>query len=113
MATSDIPGDITDQFRQVSSINNHTFSNLYYDPNNCKFYKKGKKKIVIEVDDFKPIRWCKVQNNYTLKNGETAKYDYTYINLLSDEKNLVRINADDWTKRDKVETDEKGVAYKI
>jgi hypothetical protein len=105
--------DPTTQFIPISNINNHNFTNLFYDPNSSKFYKKCKKKVVIEVDDYKPIRWCKIQNTYTMKTGEVAKYEYKYINLMTEDKTVVRINEDDWAKRDKIDSDEKGVAYKI
>jgi hypothetical protein len=76
----------------VNAYANHSFSNLMYDPQSEQFYTRCKKKITIEVDDFKPIKWTTVVSQYTLRNGEISQHEYKYINVIADDHSTVRIN---------------------
>jgi hypothetical protein len=63
-----------------------------YDPQSEQFYTKCKKKITIEVDDFKPIKWTTVVSQYKLRSGEISQHEYKYINVIADDHSTVRIN---------------------
>jgi hypothetical protein len=66
---------------EVATINEDPIRNIFYNPEIDQFYIKGKKKVVVEVEDIKPIAWRKVQNFYIKQNGEVRSYSHQYVNL--------------------------------
>jgi hypothetical protein len=66
---------------QVATIDEDPIHNIFYSPETNQFYTKCKKKVVIEVEDIKPIAWRNVQNHYVKRNGELRNYSHKYVNL--------------------------------
>jgi hypothetical protein len=66
---------------ELSKVNSNDVENLFFNLDSKQFFTKCKKKIVLEVEDYKPIIWKTVSSNYTKKNGEIITYNYRYVNL--------------------------------
>jgi hypothetical protein len=70
---------------ELSKVNSHNVDNLFFNLDSKQFFTKCKRKIIIEVDDYKPIVWKTISSTYTKKNGDIVNYNYRYINLFSSE----------------------------
>jgi hypothetical protein len=66
---------------EVLTVNDTPVHNIFCNRETNKFYTKCKKKVVVEVDDIKPIAWRNIQNTYVKRNGDTSNYSYKYVNL--------------------------------
>jgi hypothetical protein len=78
------------QFLEVERIGEIPLQNTFYNTRDNIFYIRTKKKVVVEVDSEKPVKWRTVKNNYKKQDGSVSEYSYKYINLQGN-----RISEDD------------------
>jgi hypothetical protein len=85
------------QLIELAKINEINVNNLFFDNDTKQFFTKYKKKVVIEVDDYKPVLPKTINSNYMKKNGERVAYSHQYVHLLGKEDKAVsmRLTADE------------------
>jgi hypothetical protein len=78
---------------EVERIGEIPLQDTFYNTVENMFFIRTKKKVVVEVDSNKPVKWRTVKNNYKKQDGSVSEYSYRYINLQGN-----RISEDDVKK---------------
>jgi hypothetical protein len=80
---------------EIGQVNNTEVQNLCYNSDLKQFFMKYKKKIEIEVEDYKPVPWKNITTSYKRKNGENVTYNYQYLTLFSPLNKPMRLRKEE------------------